>query len=202
MPRLGAAARSRSPVARRTLPVVDLIWRITHDCCSRPPTLRRVRNAIETRVIAALETAAAAYEAFDIDPAFADTVEFCARYGYTMEESANAILVASKKPAGVNALCLALATTRLDVNHAVRDLMSVRKLSFAPPELTREVTGMEIGGVTPFGIPEGLPVFVDAAITRMARCIIGGGSRAMKVAVDPEVFHRLAGVEVVEGLAG
>ena len=82
-------------------------------------------------------------------------------------------------------MCLAMATTRLDVNHTVRDLMDVRKLSFAPPDLTREVTGMEIGGVTPFGLPDGLPVLVDAAITRLKRCIVGGGSRSMKARSTP-----------------
>jgi prolyl-tRNA editing enzyme YbaK/EbsC (Cys-tRNA(Pro) deacylase) len=161
-----------------------------------------MRTGIEAVVVAALDALRASYEAFDIDPGFADTAAFCARYGFTLEESANAILVASKKPEGVYSLCLALATTRLDVNHKVRELMDVRKLSFAPPDLTREVTGMEIGGVTPFGIPPGLPTYVDAAVTRLGRCIVGGGSRGMKVALDPEVFHRMPAVRVVEGLAG
>lgn len=160
-----------------------------------------MRTGIEAVVVSALEATGATFEAFDIDPEFADTAAFCARYGFGLEESANAILVASRKPDGRYALCLALATTRLDVNHKVRELMGVRKLSFAPAELTREVTGMEIGGVTPFGIPAGLPVYVDAAVLRLDRCIVGGGSRAMKVRLDPEVFQRMAGVTVVAGLA-
>ncbi|MBI5157029.1 MAG: hypothetical protein HZA58_03335 [Acidimicrobiia bacterium] len=161
-----------------------------------------MRTGIEAAVVATLEGLGADFEAFDIDPDFADTAAFCARYGFTLEESANAILVASKQPPGVYSLCLALATTRLDVNHVVRDLMGVRKLSFAPSDVTREVTGMEIGGVTPFGVPAGLPIHVDAAVTRLPRCIVGGGSRAMKVKVDPEVFTRMPEVKVVEGLAG
>ena len=161
-----------------------------------------MRTGIEAAVVAVLEGLRADFESFDIDPGFADTAAFCARYGFTLEESANAILVASKQPPGVYSLCLALATTRLDVNHVVRDLMGVRKLSFAPAEVTREVTGMEIGGVTPFGVTAGLPIYVDAAVTRLPRCIVGGGSRGMKVKVDPEVFGRMPGVKVVEGLAG
>lgn len=161
-----------------------------------------MRTGIEAAVVAALEGLGAHFEAFDIDPDFADTAAFCNRYGFTLEESANAILVASKQPPGVYSLCLALATTRLDVNHVVRDLMGVRKLSFASADVTRETTGMEIGGVTPFGVPVGLPIYVDAAVTSLARCIVGGGSRGMKVKVDPEVFARMGGVRVVEGLAG
>ena len=71
----------------------------------------------------------------------------------------------------------------------------------APADVTREVTGMEIGGVTPFGIPDGFPIYVDARIPSLERCVVGGGSRSMKVTLDPEVFTRMPRVEVVEGLA-
>jgi prolyl-tRNA editing enzyme YbaK/EbsC (Cys-tRNA(Pro) deacylase) len=158
-------------------------------------------DPIERRVVEHLDLLSADYETLRIEPSLADTATFCEHYGYSLEESANAILIASKKPEGVNALCLALATTRLDVNHTVRDLLGVRKLSFAPAGLTVEVTGMEIGGVTPFGVGEDLPVYVDAAVVGLQRCIVGGGSRGMKVIVDPEVFHRMPSVRVVEGLA-
>ncbi|MFH1103760.1 MAG: YbaK/EbsC family protein [Actinomycetota bacterium] len=158
-------------------------------------------DPIERWVVDHLDVLHASYEIVRIDPLLADTGAFCEHYGYALEESANAILVASRKPEGRHALCLALATTRLDVNHAVRDLLDVRKLSFASPELTIEVTGMEIGGVTPFGVPEEVPVYVDARIVALGRCIVGGGSRSMKVLVDPEVFGRMPGVSIVEALA-
>jgi prolyl-tRNA editing enzyme YbaK/EbsC (Cys-tRNA(Pro) deacylase) len=156
----------------------------------------------ERRVIDQLEALGATYELVECDPESADTAAFCERYGYPLDISANAILVASRRPPGRHALCLALATTRLDVNRAVRDLLDVKRLSFASPDVTIEVTGMAIGGVTPFGIPDDLAVFVDERIIALRRCIVGGGSRAMKVVVDPEVFHRMDGVAVVPGLAG
>ena len=143
----------------------------------------------------------ASFEVVEIDPALADTAAFCAEYGYALEASANAILVASRRPPGRLALCLVLATTRLDVNNTVRRLLDVRKLSFAPAELTADVTGMEIGGVTPFGLPDGVPIYVDGAVMGLPRVIVGGGSRAIKILVDPEVFPRM-GAQVTEGLAG
>lgn len=159
-------------------------------------------DPIERRAIEHLEELEASYEMVECDPASADTAAFCARYGFPLDISANAILVASRKPPGRHALCLALATTRLDVNHTVRDLLAVSRLSFASAEVTIEVTGMAIGGVTPFGIPSGLQVFVDDRIVALDRCIVGGGSRSMKLIVDPEVFCRMDGVSVVAGLAG
>ena len=103
-------------------------------------------------VLKHLDALGAEYQAIECDPNLADTADFCAAYGYALDESANAILIASKRPPGQFALCLALATTRLDVNRAVRDVMGVKKLSFATPEQTIDATGMMIGGVTPFGV--------------------------------------------------
>ena len=100
---------------------------------------------MEQKVAAALEALGIeGHEVLECDPELADTALFCARYGVSLEDSANAILVASKKPAGQLALCMVLATTRLDVNRAVRKAMGVKRLSFASAEQTREVTGMLI----------------------------------------------------------
>jgi prolyl-tRNA editing enzyme YbaK/EbsC (Cys-tRNA(Pro) deacylase) len=109
------------------------------------------------------------YETIEIDPALADTAAFCEHYGYPLETSGNCILVASKDDPPVIAACVVLATTKLDVNKRVRKRLGVRKLSFAPPELTREVTGMEIGGVTPFALPSDLPLYLDARIADLDR---------------------------------
>src|SRR5262249_23628450 len=96
------------------------------------------------------------------DPAFADTAAFCVHYGVPPGESVNTILVASRKEPKKYAACLVLATTKLDVNRKVAELLDVRKLSFASGEETVAVTGMMIGGVTPFGLPDGLPIYVDS----------------------------------------
>ena len=156
---------------------------------------------IETAVRAALDAAGAHYQVMPCDPAFADTAEFCARYGIDPANSANAILVGSRRGPKIYALCLVLATTRLDVNHAVADLMGAKKLSFADAPETARLTGMVLGGVTPFGIPEGLPLYVDARVVDRAMVIVGGGSRSSKIRVDPEVFGRLPCCQVVQGLA-
>jgi prolyl-tRNA editing enzyme YbaK/EbsC (Cys-tRNA(Pro) deacylase) len=141
------------------------------------------------------------HEVIDCDPELADTAAFCAHYGYPMEQSANTIMVASRKPEGHHAVCVILATTRLDVNQRVRRLLGVRKVSFAPPDLTAGVTGMMIGGVTPFGLPDDLPLWIDAAVMDCEWVIVGGGSRSMKVKLAPEHLASLPNASVVEGLA-
>ncbi len=158
-------------------------------------------DPIEELVLSELDRLGASYEAMPCDPELADTAAFCSHYGVELAESANAILIASKRPPGQFALCMVLADTRLDVNRKVRDLLGVRKLSFASAEVTKEVTGMLIGGVTPFGMPPDIPIFIDSRVMEPERVVVGGGSRSLKVRLAPEVFERVPHAEIVDGLA-
>jgi prolyl-tRNA editing enzyme YbaK/EbsC (Cys-tRNA(Pro) deacylase) len=141
------------------------------------------------------------YELFACDPALADTAAFCAAYGFALEDSANTIVVVGKSDPPVYAACVVLATHRLDVNRAVKQRLGTRKASFASPDETRELTGMAIGGVTAFGLPEGLPLWVDAAVMDRGRIVLGGGSRSWKVIAPPSILLTLPNIEIVEGLA-
>jgi prolyl-tRNA editing enzyme YbaK/EbsC (Cys-tRNA(Pro) deacylase) len=158
-------------------------------------------DAGRARLEAALDPLNVPYELFPCDPALADTAQFCAAYGFSPGESANTIVVVGKSDPRVYAVCVVLATHRLDVNRAVRDKLGTRRVSFAGPDETRELTGMEIGGVTPFGLPDGLPVWIDADVMGRSRLILGGGSRTWKVISTPSLLEALPGAEVVEGLA-
>jgi len=152
-------------------------------------------------VLAHLDRLGLVYEVMDCDPDLADTAQFCAAYGVPLEESANAILVASKKPEGHHAVCVALAHTRLDVNGAVRRKLGVRKLSFAPADVTRQLTGQEIGGVTIFGLPAQVPVWLDARVRDCERIVVGAGSRSAKIRLDPAQLVDVEGYEFVDDLA-
>ncbi len=156
---------------------------------------------VEAEVLRHLGDLTAPHEVIEIDPELADTAAFCEAYGYRLEDSANCILVASRDEQPVVAACLVLATTRLDVNKRVRKLLGVKKLSFASPDLVRELTGMEIGGVTPFALPDHLPLYVDSRIRDVERAIVGGGSRRLKVLLDPAALDELPSTQWIEDLA-
>ena len=149
----------------------------------------------------ALEQSGLSYKAIDCDPTLADTAQFCEHYGFTLDQSANAIVVMGKGVQPKFCCCVVLATTRLDVNKAVCKLMGVKKASFASADQTKELTGMEIGGVTPFGLPADMPIYVDAAVMEQAEVITGGGNRSSKVVLNPEEFTKLPNLQVVTSLA-
>jgi prolyl-tRNA editing enzyme YbaK/EbsC (Cys-tRNA(Pro) deacylase) len=141
------------------------------------------------------------HELFACDPALADTAAFCAAYGFAPGDSANTIVVIGKSDPPVYAACVVLATHRLDVNRVVKQRLGTRKASFASPDETRALTGMEIGGVTAFGLPADLPLWIDAAVMERERIVLGGGSRSWKVIAPPAILRTLANVEVVVDLA-
>ena len=155
----------------------------------------------ELQVETALARLGVAFERLECDPEAADTAAFCARYDVAARDCANTILVSSKREPRRHAACVVLATTRLDVNHKLRELMDQSRLSFASAEETALLTGMRTGGVTPFGLPEGMPVFVDAAVLDRPSVIVGGGGRSSKLRLDPRELLKAPGAVVVEGLA-
>jgi prolyl-tRNA editing enzyme YbaK/EbsC (Cys-tRNA(Pro) deacylase) len=140
-------------------------------------------------------------EVFACDPDFADTAAFCEKYGFSEQQSANTIILASRKVEPITyAVFVVLATTKLDVNKKAKNLMDVRKVSFADSEATVNLTNMMVGGVTAIGIID-LPIYVDSAVMKQDKVVMGGGNRSTKIVVDPNELLKLPNVGVIEGLA-
>ena len=165
---------------------------------NRPPE----SDASESRVISFLDSTGVPYEIIEIDPDFADTAAFCDKYGFPLENSANTIIVASKKKPKTFTATVVRATRRIDVNHTVKQLMNVGRVSFASAEETAVLTGMMIGGVTVLALPPELPIYVDPGLADLDYVILGGGSRSIKIKVSPDIFGVIPNARVVEGLTG
>ena len=158
-------------------------------------------DEIGDRIRRAADTTGAFYEVLACDPDMADTAAFCERYGIPPSHSANAIVVASRKEPKQYAACLVLATTKLDVNRTVSDLMGVKRLSFASAEETVALTGQMVGGVTVFALPESIPLYIDEEVMKREYVIVGGGSRSMKLRLAPQELLKIPNARVVPGLA-
>jgi prolyl-tRNA editing enzyme YbaK/EbsC (Cys-tRNA(Pro) deacylase) len=152
-------------------------------------------------VTTALARLGAAHQVMACDPAAADTAVFCERYGIAPEDSANTILVAIKRDPRRYVACVVLATTRLDVNHKLREVLGEKRLSFADAGESVAVTGMLVGGVTPFGLPGDVPVLVDQAVMERPEIVLGGGGRDTKIRLAPGELLKVPGLRVVPGLA-
>jgi prolyl-tRNA editing enzyme YbaK/EbsC (Cys-tRNA(Pro) deacylase) len=98
------------------------------------------------------------------------------------------------------AACVVLASTRADVNGAVRRYLDVRKASFLPMERAVGLTGMEYGGITPIGLPAGWPVLVDRRVAEADVVLIGSGARRSKILLPGVLLSRLPDAEVIDHL--
>ncbi|NJP52196.1 hypothetical protein HCJ93_19615 [Streptomyces sp. SBST2-5] len=138
----------------------------------------------------------------DTDPRWADTAVFVEHYGQDLlDKSANCVIVAAKRGGERTlAACLVLSTTRVDVNNVVRRQLGARKASFAPMETATGETGMEYGGITPIGLPDGWPLLVDAAVADLPYALVGSGRRRGKLLVPGKAFAELPNAVVLEGL--
>ncbi|MQA14803.1 MAG: hypothetical protein GEV09_11685 [Pseudonocardiaceae bacterium] len=136
-----------------------------------------------------------------IDPDFADTAALCERYGVAPESSANCVVVTGRRSGEQRwAACVVLATTRADVNGVVRRRLDVRKASFASQDEAVAATGMEYGGITPLGLPEGWPLLLDPTVAAAGELVIGSGLRRSKLVVPGGLLAGLPGAEVLDGL--
>lgn len=137
--------------------------------------------------------------ALEIDPDLADTQALVEATGVPLDGSANCVVVAGRRD-GVErvAACVVLATTRADVNGAVKRALDVRKASFLAVERAVEESGMEYGGITPVGLPAGWRVLVDSAVAASDWVLIGSGVRASKLVVRGADLAALPGAEVLE----
>lgn len=145
---------------------------------------------------------AARVEVTEIDPDHADTAVLVERTGMDLRDMANCIVVAGSR-AGEERVCAALVLghTRADVNRAVRQRLDVRKCSFMPMDDAVSRTGMEYGGITPVGLPDGWPVLVDSRVVAREQVVIGSGLRRSKLRLPGAVAAELPGAEVLDGLA-
>lgn len=152
--------------------------------------------AVEAAVIARAKELDPDVAVIRIDPDLADTEAFCRAYGWTLEESANCLLVVAKTGELRHAACMVQASRRLDLNRHSRLLVGARKASFAPTEDTVAITGMVPGGVTPIGLPVDLRLFIDAGVAAQERVIIGGGGRGVKLHIATRALLDLPGAMV------
>jgi prolyl-tRNA editing enzyme YbaK/EbsC (Cys-tRNA(Pro) deacylase) len=138
----------------------------------------------------------------EIDPAISDTAATRDAFGLELDWLANCVVVGGRRE-GVEkiAACVVLASTRADVNNSLRSLLDVRKASFLPMDRAVELTGMEYGGITPIGLPDGWPIYVDSRVVDEPAVIIGSGVRRSKIMLPGRLLERLPTVRIVDGLA-
>lgn len=152
-------------------------------------------------VLAAHPDLAARLAVVAIDPGLADTEALTAAYNLPLAASANCVVISGRRDGQERiAACVVAADTRADVNNLAKRRLDVRKASFHPMDRAVAETGMEYGGITPIGLPDGWRLFVDERLLEQQNAIIGSGLRRSKILLPGAAFADLPGAEIVPGL--
>ena len=137
----------------------------------------------------------------EIDPDLADTAAMTEAYGVPLTASANCVVVSGRRGGEERvAACVVRADTRADVNNLVKRRLDVRKASFLSMDQAVTDSGMEYGGITPIGLPDGWRLFVDRAVLDIPVAVIGSGVRRSKLLLPGARLADLPHAEVLEGL--
>ena len=126
-----------------------------------------------------------------------DTAAFSARYGMSLADCANTLILKCSGPQGeFHAAALTLGSRRLDINGAVKERLGAKRLSLARREMATQITGMEFGGITVFGLPADMRILVDSAVLERSFVVVGAGVRQAKILLAPSALAHLPRVEV------
>ena len=94
-------------------------------------------------------------------------------------------------------LILAAGDARID-NHKFKDKFHIKAKMLSPDEVL-EMVGHPVGGVCPFGIKEGIPVYLDVSLKRFSTVFpaVGSGNSAIELNLD-ELFKYSQAIEWID----
>jgi Cys-tRNA(Pro) deacylase len=76
--------------------------------------------------------------------------------------------------------------------------IGVKAVEPATPERASKITGYLVGGTSPFGTKQRVPVYLERSILDLEKIFINGGKRGFLVEISPEVLKSVLQIEVVE----
>lgn len=88
---------------------------------------------------------------------------------------------------------LVVASGNARIDNALFKRQFHQKARMLTADEVQAMTGFSIGGVCPFGLPEGIPVYLDISLRRFDTVFPACGSANSAVELTPEELSRLSG---------
>lgn len=138
----------------------------------------------------------------EINPELAGGKDFCTHYGVPFSMGANCVVVEGvRNEQRTFAACVALVGAQIKFNSIVRKHLNARRVSLAPLDKVLELSQMEYGSITPFGLPENWHILLDSQLLNTPRIVIGSGLLKSKLSLPVGALINLPNAAVLEGLA-
>lgn len=69
--------------------------------------------------------------------------------------------------------------------------LAVKSIEPCPPAIADKHSGYQVGGTSPFGTRQAMPVYMEASIAELPRIFLNGGKRGYLIGVDPAEVVRV-----------
>lgn len=63
--------------------------------------------------------------------------------------------------------------------------LAVKSIEPCPPTIADKHSGYQVGGTSPFGTRQAMPVYMEASIAELPRIYLNGGKRGYLIGIDP-----------------
>lgn len=98
---------------------------------------------------------------------------------------------------GTVVLAIAAGTGKINRSR-LATLVGAKKLTLADPETVLRLTGFPVGGVSPVGHSEPVPVVIDQRVMGLEVAFGGGGAEDVLLRITPSEIQRLTGAMVAD----
>ena len=138
----------------------------------------------------------------EIDSKYMGGKELCEHYNVDPSDGANCVIVEATKSNESQFVAVIIPVGyRADLNNKVRKHLNVKRVSLAPLEKVLEITKMEYGSMTPFGLPKEWKILVDDLFLAKENVIVGGGKQISKLLLPISTLKQLPNVEFIKDLS-
>lgn len=137
----------------------------------------------------------------EIAPESAGGQDFCLRYGFSFDTGANCVIVEGvRNDCRTFAACVAPVGFQINFNSVVKKQLNARKVSLAPLDVVLQLSEMEYGSITPFGLPVTWSILLDSSLVNNDKIVIGSGLLKSKILLPVKALLELPNSVVIEGL--
>lgn len=155
----------------------------------------------KTLAMRLLEGKKVSYEAVSYDASERDAERIAVQLGIPAEQVFKTLVVAAPqdgRSASKPLLIIIPANRQLDLKKLAR-LIKVKKLKMATHQQAEEMTGLQVGGISPLAlINKGFTIYLDELATEQAQIYVSAGERGTQIKLAPTDLRKLTGARLAD----
>lgn len=144
------------------------------------------------KIVDLLESNSIEYQYFEHQPVRTSEEAAAIRTGFVLSQGAKALIVRIKKDSQKKFLMIVIPGDKRFDKQKLSQVLETKDIRFATEDEVAEVTsGVQVGGVPPFGNLFGLEVIVDPAVLENEKIIFNAGDRRFSIAIMATDYEKI-----------